>query len=298
MTQNNGLKIGITVAARGGIYFVRTPGKDQLFIDTLKRLISPHLRGWDGPTMSWTISPQALPTLQEVIRRAGYQMPAIPSISYTAPAPVQKTIRLEYIGQCKEREDKSITALGQVDGFWSIEIPEDVLKAHFEKRGGKPLVTDAQTHYQILCVFENATAEQIKSAFRQLSRHWHPDVCQEPEGPEKFMAIRAAYDVLKDPQARKRYDFGLHFEREAARRLAEQNEAPAPAPRGRRPKFLDSPHYRAPLRCGLLTVEGVQAVGKFKVTKILSWVDATDEQGRTMTATWDKTARAVKIRWI
>ncbi len=61
-------------------------------------------------------------------------------------------------------------------------------------------------YYEVLGVPKNASAEDIKSAFRKLARQYHPDVSKEPDAEEKFKEINEAYGVLSDPQKRARYD--------------------------------------------------------------------------------------------
>lgn len=61
-------------------------------------------------------------------------------------------------------------------------------------------------YYEILGVSQNASQDEIKSAFRKLARQYHPDVSQEPDAEEKFKEINEAYGVLSDPQKRARYD--------------------------------------------------------------------------------------------
>lgn len=286
----------ITVKVIDGGYAVKTAIKDQTFIDRLKANIPPGQRSWKPEHVAWLIDPRALGALKTVINYCGFPMPDFPPIGAAPATVIQKTMVIEYLGQCKEREDKSITALGQVNGYWSVEIPEGALKSFFERAGYRPLATDAQTYYQTLCVFENADDQAIKQAHRKLARQWHPDVCGEPDAPEMFRQIQEAYEALRDPQARARYDAGLYFEREAAKRMAQQNGAQSS---GRRlPKRFENPHYRAPLRCGVVTVEGVQALNKFKVSRIISWDDATDEDGRIMSSSWDRYSKTVKIKWL
>lgn len=61
-------------------------------------------------------------------------------------------------------------------------------------------------YYKILGVERNADEKEIKAAFRKLARKYHPDVNKAPDAVDKFKDINEAYEVLSDPQKRKRYD--------------------------------------------------------------------------------------------
>ena len=64
-----------------------------------------------------------------------------------------------------------------------------------------------QDYYQTLGVGRTANADEIKQAFRKLARIHHPDVAKDKEaGEATFKAINEAYEVLSDPEKRKRYD--------------------------------------------------------------------------------------------
>ena len=61
-------------------------------------------------------------------------------------------------------------------------------------------------YYEILGVDKNASADEIKSAFRKLAKKYHPDVSKEENAAEKFKEAQEAYAVLSDPEKRKQYD--------------------------------------------------------------------------------------------
>ena len=61
-------------------------------------------------------------------------------------------------------------------------------------------------YYEILGVKRDATASEIKSAYRKLARKYHPDVNKTKEAESKFKDINEAYEVLGDSAKRQRYD--------------------------------------------------------------------------------------------
>jgi curved DNA-binding protein len=71
-----------------------------------------------------------------------------------------------------------------------------------------------QDFYDVLGVSRTASRDEIQKAYRKLARTYHPDVNKDPGAEERFKEVSEAYDVLSDPEARKRYDaFGEDFRR-------------------------------------------------------------------------------------
>jgi curved DNA-binding protein len=61
-------------------------------------------------------------------------------------------------------------------------------------------------YYKILGVARDASADDIKRAYRKLARKYHPDVSKEADAEARFKEINEANEVLKDPQKRAEYD--------------------------------------------------------------------------------------------
>ncbi|MEA3188556.1 MAG: curved DNA-binding protein, partial [Chthoniobacter sp.] len=70
-------------------------------------------------------------------------------------------------------------------------------------------------YYETLGVSKSAAPDEIKKAFRKLARKHHPDVSKDKKAAEqKFKEINEAYEVLSDPEKRKKYDMlGADWER-------------------------------------------------------------------------------------
>jgi curved DNA-binding protein len=75
-----------------------------------------------------------------------------------------------------------------------------------------PPATRSQDYYATLGVSRTASQEEIQRAYRKLARTYHPDVNHDPEAEDRFKEISQAYDILSDPDTRRRYDaFGPDF---------------------------------------------------------------------------------------
>ncbi len=63
-------------------------------------------------------------------------------------------------------------------------------------------------YYAVLGVGRDASADEIKKAYRRLARELHPDVNPDPATQERFKDVTRAYEVLSDPKKREMYDLG------------------------------------------------------------------------------------------
>lgn len=70
-------------------------------------------------------------------------------------------------------------------------------------------------YYKIMGLTKQATPEEIKRAYRKLARKYHPDVSKEAGAEEKFKELGEAYEVLKDPDKRAKYDqYGQYWKQQ------------------------------------------------------------------------------------
>ncbi|GAB4114661.1 MAG: molecular chaperone DnaJ [Roseiflexaceae bacterium] len=67
-------------------------------------------------------------------------------------------------------------------------------------------MTTKRDYYEVLGVQRNATADELKKAFRKLARQYHPDINKEPDAEAKFKEVNEAYEVLSDTEKRSMYD--------------------------------------------------------------------------------------------
>ncbi|XP_058097288.1 NAD(P)H-quinone oxidoreductase subunit T, chloroplastic [Magnolia sinica] len=84
------------------------------------------------------------------------------------------------------------------------------------------LKNSTDSHYQFLGISTEADLEEIKAAYRRLSKEYHPDTTSLPMkvASDKFMQLREVYDVLSNEERRRFYDWTLA--QEAASRQAER----------------------------------------------------------------------------
>lgn len=72
---------------------------------------------------------------------------------------------------------------------------------------------DYKDYYKIMGLEKNVSQDDIKRTYRKLARKYHPDVSKETNAEEKFKELGEAYEVLKDPEKRRKYDeFGQYWQ--------------------------------------------------------------------------------------
>jgi len=93
----------------------------------------------------------------------------------------------------------------------------------------------AQTPYEVLGIKPDASADDIRKAYRKLAKQFHPDLNPgKPEAEARFKAVSAAYDLVSDPDKRARYDRGEIDESGAERPPRSYYRAHAEGPSGRK----------------------------------------------------------------
>jgi len=66
---------------------------------------------------------------------------------------------------------------------------------------------EMKDYYSVLGISENASKDEIKHAYRELAKKYHPDRCHEANAEEKFKEINEAYETLSNDDSRAEYDY-------------------------------------------------------------------------------------------
>lgn len=67
-------------------------------------------------------------------------------------------------------------------------------------------MNDYINYYDLLGIDKNASSEEIKKAYRNQAKKWHPDLNKDPKAPEMAKKINEAKEILLDETKRKDYD--------------------------------------------------------------------------------------------
>ena len=270
-----------TVKRVGSILELHTPYNAGL-VAALKS-IAPEHRQWDAIAKVWRVSVSQQTMVKQIVKQF------YPDAQFYAlqSAPAQRetrVLRVEYLGAPKERADSSFSSFGWCSESWSVVIPDQVLRAWFKEPEHNESQA-ASTLYGTLMITQQASADEVRSAYRRLARQWHPDVCSEPNASDVFKQIAEANRILSDPLMRRKYNAGLALESSAQVKQTLR----------RRDLWSEVSRWQLPLRCGVITCEGTQEL-KFSVSRILLWQDIIDGAGRVLVTSWAGGARTFTPR--
>lgn len=261
----------------GGLVFASS--FDAELVAELKRRIPVDSRKWDAAARVWIVAPAygaLCARLAQTFLGVTVTVPAVTADT----SPTIRLLKLEYLGRAKSRDNSESSAFGWVNGGWNAILPESALRAYFDAEDQKP--GDAPTLYAVLGIKSGVSDGDLRSAYRAMARRWHPDVANDPDATEQFRAIQHAYEVLREPMSRKKYDAGLKLQASLGR------TAPLAPPKT---------DYRAPMRCGWVLCEGRDVLGRFIASKLIQWEDIVDSQGRVMVVSWPMGADTFTVDW-
>ncbi|XP_031844957.1 dnaJ homolog l(2)tid, mitochondrial isoform X2 [Nomia melanderi] len=95
-------------------------------------------------------------------------------------------------------------------GSWNSKKPEKDVIQNFQSTQRSIYTTNSllkRTYYDVLGIPKNASAKDIKKAYYQLAKKYHPDTNKgDPNASKKFQEVSEAYEVLSDETKRKEYD--------------------------------------------------------------------------------------------
>lgn len=257
---------------------------DDRLLAAIRANIPAQHRHWNRKENYWLVLPQYAQTCADIAQQhLGIKIDVPVTVAAHTPT-ITQLLKLEYLGAAKDRGDNQQTAFGWVGGGWNVIFPLGALRAWFEP-GQEIKPVKSASLYGILGVAQNAILSEIKSAHRRAARTWHPDICLEPDATEQFQRIQRAWETLGNPAKRARYDAGL-----ALTASLKHDQLPH--------AHKDATHWKSPLRCGYVLVEGVEQLGRFTVKRILGWQDIVDSQGKVLISYWPPSAKQFERKWM
>ena len=273
------------LVAHGNSIAMYTP-YDAAFVDAFKALVPYTSRRFDRPNLRWIVAAKYGRQLRDlIIDHFGFNV-SVPAIAQAATMTTQ-LLDLRYIGVPKARDDGTITAYGWVNGGWTTIWPLAVLKTWFEPSvngdDDTPRPDDAPTLYAVLGIKRNTPQGDIKAAWRKMARRWHPDMSNDADATRQMQRINEAYEILKSPGPRARYDAGLKLQAAAG-----QSAQPV----------IKNGQWRSPYRCGLVLVQGIEEIGRLNVKRIMAWQDIVNANGQILVTYWRFGDDTYSERWI
>ena len=254
----------------------RTPF-DEALVAALKLAVPGTARKWDKASKAWQIDPQYGATLVMLAQMYLGETVALPAAT-SAPRIETAVLDVRYIVACKSRGSER-AAFGWHNGGWNVVLPEAALRDWF---GLDTKSYNGATLYETLGIKQQTAQADVKRAYYKMAKLYHPDVNQEPDAAEQFKKIQHAYDVLNDAIKRAKYDAGLLLQ----------------ASQGNDDMQNNGGEWRAPYRCGMLTAEAKNMLGRWNVEKILAWDDIKNEKGETLSVSWGVGADTFTETWV
>jgi hypothetical protein len=272
---------------------------DPGLVAALKSRIPATSRKWNPTAKCWEFDPSWAGVVSDLCLDHLGQRPQMPAVQgHTRPQSETRLLQVEYIGQLKDRGDGELTAFGAVADHntllgkwspvwgmpeplaWNMVFSEKVLKDWFEGDNQKDTL-NITTLYAMLALKRTATQDEVKKAWRKMARRYHPDVNHDDDAHVMMQKINDAYEVLRNPNMRKRYDAGLQLE----------------ASIGQAKPSYSFDTWRPPIRCGLIMATGHEKLGRFVIEKINEWHDIV-ENGMTLVTSWDLATNSLVREWI
>jgi len=114
--------------------------------------------------------------------------------------------------------DRYDEAVGDAEKALRLDPSNNDLKRQLQEAKVELKKSKRKNYYKILGVEKDATEKEIKKGFRKMAMKWHPDRFASKEDDEKqaaevkFKEIGEAYEVLKDPKLKQRYDSGVDID--------------------------------------------------------------------------------------
>lgn len=268
------------VTLRGGALAVKTP-YDPAFVAVIKQLPANDRR-FDPTDKSWLVDVRYAREIERWISAYFGEAVQMPSAPVGAPKSEMRICEVHYLGACKERDGES-SALGcDANTNWLYIFPERILRNYFDGTEENAAPTREKTLYGALGVMRGVSDEDLRTAYRRMAKTWHPDVCREPNAREVFLRVQEAYEILSNPRKKAQYEAGLALEATLGNQVAQTAAMST---------------YRAPLRCGQIMAEGIEVVGRFKVSKILVWQDIFNAYGQVLVSSWPMGAKEPVEVW-
>lgn len=232
---------------------------NRAFLTQLKRDIPSWKRRWCPVTKKWFLTSDSLQILMNLIHYHNIKhqitgdksfLNAIQEKEFTIEYINKNTNFMKYNGSLHFRRSEIYRAYTfQRELFW---LEREAVEKYFRST---PQTDNAKDYYALLGLRKHANEELIKSQFRKMMLTHHPD---RGGDHEVFIKIKDAFDILKDPQKKRKYDASL-----AIMAQTQQQEAYQP--------------FKLEKTCGRITAKGSFWLGIFVVSEVLDWQDIIKE---------------------